>query len=806
MLLSYNRLKRYVDLPEDISQLEADLTTIGIEVDETIDYKKKYDKFVIAEVKSKESHPNADKLSLCVADYGTAQNKVVCGAPNVAAGQKVVLALEGALIPDGGFAIQPIKIRGQESNGMICSQKELDLGADASGIWVLPEDASPGTSLADYLELDDVILEVSITPNRSDWLSHYGVARDLAAFWGKEARLPEIKVEESGDPVEDFVSVEIQDSDKCPRYAARVVSNVKIGESPNELKKELAALGLRPLNCAVDVANFVMLELGHPLHAFDLDTVAGGKIIVKTAENNEKFTTLDGKERKLDDDMLMICDAEKSVAIGGVMGGENSEITDQTTNILIESAYFKPQSIRRTAKKLAIQSDASYRFERGADPDNVVRALDRAAQTIAELTGGEVARGVVDEYPKTVEKAEIKLRFARARALLGIDASDELMKVYLSRLGFEKIDEDAESITVRAPGYRLDCELEADLIEEIARLYDYGKIEPQSRVSVDYEREALPKKLRVPPIKKKISKYLVPKGFFETITQNITDPKSAKRFDENPIEIANPLGEELSVMRTSLIPHAVGVISRNLRVGEKNIAFFEIGKTFRKVGDEAETFIKNVEEIEELTISLCGFVGGANWASPERPIDFYDIKGAVEDLFDFLHIDGIKFENDGDTESAFSANNVAIVFHKQKIGRLGELDPDFLKEFDVDRPAFLARIKLAPLYDETDKELKYEPISPYPPAYRDLAFVVSSDVESGKIHNELNQVGGKYLAESSIFDVYEGEKLGAGKKSVAFALKYSRPDRTLTDKDVDKSINKIISAIEKKFDAKLREF
>jgi phenylalanyl-tRNA synthetase beta chain len=517
MKLSYNWLQEYIDLEVPMTELVDVLTYIGLEVEEVIDNKAKYNGFYTAHVLKIVPHPDADKLQLCTVHSANGEQTVVCGAPNIAEGQNVVLGTEGAVVPSAGFALSKRKIRGIESNGMICSQSELELGEDSDGIWVLPEGVEPGQPVADYLGLNDVTLEIAITPNKGDCLSHYGIARDLGAYYRKEVRKPEVKFEESADDVADSITIEIENTDSCPRYAARVVRGVKIAESPDWLKQRLTAIGLRPINNVVDVTNFVLMELGQPLHAFDYNLVAGKKIVVKNATDKQAFTTLDEKKRELDSEMLMICDGEKPIAVAGVMGGMNSEINDNTTDVLIESAYFSPNSVRRTAKKLGISSDASYRFERGVDVDAVKMAADRCAQLLQQVAGGTVEKGIVDAYPNEKQEKKVKLRYQRVEKIVGLKLSNEAIKEILTSLNFKLVNENEESIELQIPNYRHDISEEIDLVEEVVRLYNYDKLEPQFFANISFDARPLPQGLRLPALRNKVREYLISNGYNESL-------------------------------------------------------------------------------------------------------------------------------------------------------------------------------------------------------------------------------------------------------------------------------------------------
>ncbi len=806
MYLSYNWLKELVDFDLNPEQLDHVLTMLGIEVEEIIDYKKKYENFYVAKVLSKEKHPNADKLSVCEVDFGNGVNTVVCGAPNVEAGQKVILGLPGAIVPQGGFKLVSRAVRKIVSDGMICSEAEMELGSDASGIKVLPENSKIGQTLYDFLNLNDIIFDISLTPNKADCLSHIGVARELSAYNGNLVKIPEINILENDNNISDKIKVIIEDKEKCQRYAARVIRDVKVKESPDWLKNRLLLLGLRPRNVVVDVTNYVLMECGQPLHSFDLNKITGNTIICKTAKANEKFTTLDSKERILDDSMLMICDAEKSVAIGGVMGGENSEINDNTTDVLLESAFFNPSSIRRTSKKLAIQSDASYRFERGVDIDNITYALNRASQLIAELTGGIIDKGIIDVYPNPKEKLVLKLRYKRANDIIGINISSDDMVDMLKKLRFEPIEITNEFVSVEVPFSRVDVSMEIDLIEEIARLYNYDNIDADYSVSVSLSESKVPDKLALPELRPKISDYFIKRGFKQIITQNMIDPGSAKIFDDDYIKIANPLGEELSVMRPSIVPSILKTIEKNIRLGNNDLSLFEIGRSFHYNANLEDTFIKGYLEREELIIALVGNRSPVQWNKKDNANDFYDIKGIIEDFIDYFRFKGIKLKISTIDNPVFSKNSMTILNKKEIIGDFGEVDTELLKKFNIESKVYIANLDLSKLYKIDIEKAYYSPVSPFPKITRDLGFVLDKTTSAQSVQSEINSKGGKLLNSTSIFDVFEGKSLGEGKKSLAFSLNFSSTERTLTDEEVNLTLDKIISAVEKKFNAHLRKF
>jgi phenylalanyl-tRNA synthetase beta chain len=804
MYLSYSWLKEFVDFDLTPQELDSIFTMLGIEV-EKIEYQnEKYNNFFTAEVIKKEKHPNADKLSICNLSLSDRELQVICGAPNVEAGQKVILGISGAVVPNGGFTLEKRKIRGVESSGMICSQVELGIGENSSGIHILPNDTPVGIPLADYLGLNDIIFEISVTPNKSDCLSHLGIARELSAYLRKPIKYETPELIEGFEKIEDLAGVTIEDPDKCLRYTARVIYDCKITESPEWLKIRLKNAGLRSINTAVDVTNLVLMESGQPLHAFDLDMLKDKKIIVKTVSDSTKFTSLDGKERILDSEMLMICDAEKPLAIGGIMGGENSEISVNTKKILLESAFFNPISVRKTSKKLSLQSDSSYRFERGVDLSNVPITLDRAAQLIAELTGGKIASGRIDVYPKVIEQKVIKLRYHRVSKIIGIEFSNEQIVEMLQALHFTIIEMNNEHAIVRVPYFRVDAELEVDLIEEIARLYNYDNITPHYSSEINFQQVDVVKHLSVPVLRNKIRNWFVSSGFNEILTQNQTDPRSAKFYSDDPIEIANPLGEELSIMRPGFTPSFLKVINRNHRNGNLDLRIFEIGKTFKKENVDGQ-FIEGISETEYLAVAITGSSFGSQWGMPVKDCDFYDIKGIAENLFKYLRINDFHFNEFDGKEPLFSKNTLMPEIFGKSIGYVGEIKKESLKYYDIEKNVFMIIINLKNLYDIYKVILKYSPISQYPKVTRDLAFVFPNTQQAGDVLELISKSGGELLKSVNLFDLYEGKNIGDGKKSLAFSLTFSSKDRTLTDDDIDPVIKYIIKNVEINFKAQLRQ-
>ncbi len=796
MLVSLKWLNDYIDLSNvSVEEVIEKLTSSGLEVDEVIDLRKKYENIVVGYVEQSEKHPDADKLSVCKVSDGEKVYDVVCGAPNVAAGQKVAFAKVGAIIPDGGFKIKKAKIRGAVSEGMICAGDELELNNDHSGILVLDESLEPGTPFATAVGMDDVIFEVAITPNRSDALSHLGIARDLAALFNKDVKVPKFTLNESDERADSVASVEIENSNACPRYSARVVKNVTVSESPSWLQEKLTAVGLRPINNIVDITNYVLYEVGQPLHAFDLNYLEGNKIIVKNAEDGDKFITLDSKERELKSNNLMICDAVKPVAIAGVMGGENSEVTEQTKDVLIESAYFDASSIRKTAKQLGLQTDASYRFERGTNPEITTWAADRAAFLMASLAGGTVLKGVIDVYPNPIIRKEIKLRYNRINKILGYSVAPETVREIITKLDLVIVLEEAEYIIVEVPLFRPDIEREIDLIEEVARIYGYDKIPDVSKVQV-----TLQPKVDQTKGKEKARDILVALGFNEIITNSLLNDKLAEEFG-NPIKLMNPQSSEMTHTRPSLLPGMLQTISRNLKVKEENLKLFEIGHIFNKINETISNFEDFVEN-ESLLFAITGLKEEKQWYTNPVKFDFYDLKGDLE-LFATKLFAGsnirIEYQNE---ESNFYDYGIKLKVNGKQIGSGGKLKDNILKEFDIKQEVFTFELNLSDLSEV--KKRSFKTLLKYPKVYRDMAFVLDKNIDSDKVVNAIKKGSSKLLKNIKLFDIFENKSLGENKKSVAFKLEYYDYNRTLTEEEVDKDFWNVIEKIKKQFGAELR--
>ncbi len=798
MKISLNWVKNYIDLSGiSVQEIADKITYAGLEVEEVEDQAKDFENLVVGFVKERVKHPNADKLSKCIVTDGVKDYNVVCGAPNVAAGQKVVFAKIGAIIPNGKFKIEKAKIRGEVSEGMICSERELGISESHEGILVLPESAKEGTNISDALEMNDVLLEVAITPNRADALSHLGIARELSALFNIPVKYPEVKFDESGKKSEELAAVEIKDAKNCPRYIGKVVTGVTIKESPEWLKKKLTSIGLRPINNVVDVTNFVLHEVGQPLHAFDLDNLKGKKIIVKLADKGEKFTTLDSKERALKETDLMICDGEKSVAIAGVMGGENSEVTSATKNILIESAFFNPSSVRKTAKHLALSTDASYRFERGADYNITLWAAKRTAQLIQETAGGTIAVGEIDAYPNLIEAKKTELRFASITKILGYVITNEDVKSILTNLGFKILEENNEKLTVQIPSYRHDVEREIDLIEEVARIYGYNKIPEVAKISVTLEP-----KVDHSSFADKSRNVLNSLGFYEIITNSLLTESIGAKFAA-PIKILNPQSSEMSHLRTSLIPGLLTSISNNLKVNEKNLCLFELGKTFNKKNEQIKSF-DDFEENEILAFAVTGNMVNTAWYEKDRKADIHDLIGIVDSYLQTM-LPNISYSWKSQTDELNNYSNILELYIEGKsVGKLGKLDDKITSLFDINQNVFICELDLQSLKKIIIPKRDFKELLKYPKVYRDIAFVLNAQIEVGAVIEVIKESCTNLLHNVELFDIFQSESLGEGNKSIAFQLEFFNEKRTLTEEEIEKDFRSAIKAVEQKFNAQLR--
>ena len=788
-----NWLKQYVDIDAPAAELAHRLTMAGVEVS-AIETVGGWDNIAVGEVVNKEPHPQADRLKLVTVETGSGRQTVVCGAPNVSIGQKVAFARLGAELidPDSGerVKLKKAKIRGVTSEGMICSERELGISERHEGIMVLPPSATTGTPLNDYL--GDTILDLEITPNRADLLSVIGIAREVAALTGKAMKLPDTKYDEAGESIEKKASVEIRDPDLCPRYCASVITDVKIRPSPSWLEQRLIASGMRPINNIVDVTNYVMLEYGQPLHSFDYDKIADRKITVRRAKN-ETMSTLDGEPRQLSNNMLVIADSTGAVAVAGIMGGAASEVTETTTSILLESANFNPTSIRRTSSAFKLRSEASLRFEKGLSPELPMAALKRATQLIAELSGGKVAKGIIDVYPGKSETRAIKLTASKVARVLGMNITIDRVMAVLKSLGFQCEQQGPDLLLVTVPYWRMDVALAEDLTEEIARIIGYDEI-PTTLPSGTLPAHK-PDQGRM--LRETIRDILAGCGMQEAITYSLTSQDLLKKVADqaNSLKVANPITVEQEHLRTTLRPGLLQTLANNERYGEESISLFEVGKIYLPKDNDLPY------EKDMLAGVLCGTRSGLFWKGESDRLDFFDAKGIVETLLDRLGV--VASFEPAEDKLLIPGRCATIQVSGTSIGVVGEVHPRFTERFNIKSPSVcLFEIDLEKLLLATFAPRKYRTLSKFPATTRDIALVVNADVPSKGIRDIIE--GSPLVVKVTLFDVYTGQQIQRGKKSLAFRIAYQSPERTLTDEEVDKAQQQIIERLAKQFGATLR--
>lgn len=809
MKISLNWLSDYVPLPE-AKELAARLTMAGLEVEGISRPGDDLQGVVVAQVKAASPHPNADKLQVTEIDFGgPAPVQVVCGAKNFKVGDKVPLATVGTTLPNG-VSIKQAALRGVESAGMLCSAKELGLSEDSAGLLILDPSLPAGTPIANALGLEDTLFEVNVTPNRPDALSHLGVARDVAVLTEAPLKLPEPKLREGKVRAADRVKIRIDDPDRCPRYAARVIEGVKIGPSPAWLANRLKACGVRAINNVVDVTNYVLLETGHPLHGFDLDQLAGAEIVVRRAKPQETLTTLDGKERALDPDDLLICDRDHAQVLAGVMGGAQSEVTDKTTRVLLECAYFQPAGVRRAGKRHALHTESSHRFERGVDVAGIPFVLDRAAALIAELAGGEVLQGMVDVYLKPVAPREIALRLARVGKVLGTEIPDGETERILTALGFRGSAKDAGVITYRVPSFRLDVEREEDLIEEVARIRGFEKI-PSVLPSSAPQLKSVPVAIEA---ERRARAALAGAGFDEVVNYSFVSPKEQPWCELRPlaehgrpvraIPLKNPLSVEQSVMRTSLWQSLLENLARNLRHQQDTVRLYEIGRVYLPDAEGGQGARPAAVERLELASVLWGPRAARTWTEKDAQTDFFDAKGAVETVLAAVHVDGATFHPAETAPLHPRATAEVRAGDGQHLGWVGELHPrtakalglpDGIQLFSLDWEALTRAAQLVPAYHGLSK---------FPATYRDLAVVVPRELRNEDVRQVILEVGRPLVEDASVFDVYSGAPIPEGKKNLAYALRYRADDRTLTDGEVSEAHGRIVEEVNRRVGAQLR--
>lgn len=803
MKISYNWLRDYLEFDQTPDEVADILTLTGLEVEEVVRIGSRLDGVVVGKVITCEKHPNADKLSVCTVQTGSETVQIVCGAPNVAAGQTVAVATVGTelplQLPDGSnLIIRKSKIRGEVSEGMICAEDELGLGDDHSGIMVLDDHHAAGTPIGEVISTNvDYVFEIGLTPNRPDATCHLGVARDLAAVLNRNLKKPFKST--ASHPTNDLdanIAVEIADSDKCHRYVGILIRNVTVKESPEWLQNRLRAIGLRPINNIVDATNFVLHELGQPLHAFDFDLLKSGRIVVQSFDNPVKFTTLDEQEREIPANSLFICDGDMPVALAGIMGGMNSEISNDTRNVFLESAYFEPVGVRKTSRAVGLQTDSSYRFERGIDPNITYAAARRCAEIIADLSGGTVENGHIDVHPIVTEPKQIDLRLSRLNKIIGMEFTQNQAVSILKSLEFDVKKNGGDVLECVIPTFRPDVTTEIDLIEEVARIFDYNKIP-----NPEYIKFSRPEALSFREnFQERVRQLAAGLGFREIYANSLLPVQVAELFADpsDLIHTLNPISKDTAVMRPSLIPGFIRAAAYNFNRDANGVAFFEIGNVFTR--SESGTYHKGVREETHILLGTGGKHTEQNWNRKEISYSVFDVKGAIDRLLSDLRVlEAVSTERVSDQKLIYKIGN-------DTIGELLVLPGNQKKVFDTNEALYCAELSLTRLQQAAEnlEALKYSPVPRFPGVEFDLAMVVGSDVNAGDMIQIIRQSGGSMLKSISIFDLFEGKSIGTDKKSIAFRLKFVDESKTLTIKDVDSIIGKTVKRLEKQFGAQLR--
>jgi phenylalanyl-tRNA synthetase beta chain len=808
MKVTLNWLKHYVDFDWSPEELRERLTMLGLEVESMQKLGGEFEGVVVAQVITRDKHPNADKLSLCRVNDGKGERQIVCGAQNFKAGDKVPLILPGASLPmkpgeKEPFTIKVGKIRGVESHGMLCSPKELGLADDAEGLLILPQEAKVGQPFAEHLgrAAGDVVYDLEITPNRPDWNSVIGIAREISALTGNPLRLPEIKLREGAEATEKWVQVRLDDPELCARYTARVVRGVKVGPSPDWLRQALEKVGIRSISNVVDVTNYVMLEIGQPLHPFDYHLLSKGAsgvptIVVRRAGEGEKFTTLDGQQRTLTQENLLIADETKPIALAGVMGGQNTEINDKTVDVLIESAWFKPQNIRATSKRLELRTESSYRFERGADIGICDWASRRAAQLILEAAGGELLAGAVDAYPAPPAPKEITLRHARTTALLGIDIPAAESARHLRSLGLEVNGESSSMCNVRVPTFRVDLKAEVDLIEEIARLHGVDKIPatPPRGAIGSHAFDA------VHDVYAEARRLLAGLGLSEAQGQTLISGESARLMTQDIVALQNPLSSDMDVLRPSLVPGLLDTLRHNLARKNNEVAVFEIGRVFRSENGATR-------EQRNVAIALTGLRQPGFWTGEDRDAtyDVFDLKGVVEEFLEQFGLRAVTYARRNEPVAPYIESALVQLGGKLTLGEMGQLSPLLAKKYDLRDRVLIAELNLDMLVARRNTSKSFKPLPAFPSVRRDVAMIVPEATTHESVLNAVRKLKPANLERVDLFDVFHGQNIPAGQKSMAYAFTYRHAERTLTDTEVNAMHEKVIEQFRKELQATIRD-
>lgn len=810
MQVSIKWLKDYIDFTETPEQLADKLTMAGIPVENVVDPGEGLEKVVTGRIEKLEPHQNSDHLQICTMNVGLAENIIiVTGAQNVAEGQVVPVAMVGAHLPNG-MKISKGKLRGVASNGMLCSAQELKLDLEKlpeeqkTGIFILPSDTPVGIPAKDVLGLNDVVLEFELTANRADCFSVFGLVREIAAITGNKPHFPEIKVnEDDNTKLNDIFSVEIADPDLCSRFSTRMLKNVKIGPSPEWMQQRLEGAGIRSINNVVDVTNFVMIELGHPMHAYDYDKITGKKLIARRAIEGEELHTLDDTSRKAKGEMLVIADSEKAAGLAGIMGGFETEITDTTTTVVLESADFYGPCIRRTARACGLSSEASGRFERGVDSETTIKALDRAAQLLQEMGACTVCEGIVDVYPNPKQANYVTFTPEQINNHLGTNIAKDVMLNIITSVGFDVTKDENDEITVKVPSWRNDVTCMADISEEIARLHGFDKIKSTLPNGVSMQGTQSAKQTFIDKIKASLSS----QGLYETISFALTNEETFNKLNisqdsslRKAVPIMNPLSDEYPLVRTTLLSSIFDNLARNLARKNDDVALFEVGSVFFP---KALPVTELPDEVVKIAGAITGRCNAQGWNQTNDMVDFYDAKGIIEELLANLRV--TRYTVEAGTHYAMHPGKTAL-FKKGRdvIATVGEVHPAVLSAYGITKPVYIFELDATTVMKYMAKDLKYKALPKYPATSRDLAMLVDVDVNAADIEKAMTKAAGQNLTQITLFDVYTGKQVEKGKKSLAFSLTFQSNDKTLTDAEIDPAIEKIVAKLQKDFNANLR--
>lgn len=810
MQVSIKWLKDYIDFTETPEQLADKLTMAGIPVENVVDPGEGLEKVVTGRIEKLEPHQNSDHLQICTMNVGLAENIIiVTGAQNVAEGQVVPVAMVGAHLPNG-MKISKGKLRGVASNGMLCSAQELKLDLEKlpeeqkTGIFILPSDTPVGIPTKDVLGLNDVVLEFELTANRADCFSVFGLVREIAAITGNKPHFPEIKVnEDDNTKLNDIFSVEIADPDLCSRFSTRMLKNVKIGPSPEWMQQRLEGAGIHSINNVVDVTNFVMIELGHPMHAYDYDKITGKKLIARRAIEGEELHTLDDTSRKAKGEMLVIADSEKAAGLAGIMGGFETEITDTTTTVVLESADFYGPCIRRTARACGLSSEASGRFERGVDSETTIKALDRAAQLLQEMGACTVCEGIVDVYPNPKQANYVTFTPEQINNHLGTNIAKDVMLNIITSVGFDVTKDENDEITVKVPSWRNDVTCMADISEEIARLHGFDKIKSTLPNGVSMQGTQSAKQTFIDKVKASLSS----QGLYETISFALTNEETFNKLNipqDSPLRkavpIMNPLSDEYPLVRTTLLSSIFDNLARNLARKNDDVALFEVGSVFFP---KALPVTELPDEVVKIAGAITGRRNAQGWNQTNDMVDFYDAKGIIEELLANLRV--TRYTVEAGTHYAMHPGKTAL-FKKGRdvIATVGEVHPAVLSAYGITKPVYIFELDATTVMKYMAKDLKYKALPKYPATSRDLAMLVDVDVNAADIEKAMTKAAGQNLTQITLFDVYTGKQVEEGKKSLAFSLTFQSNDKTLTDAEIDPAIEKIVAKLQKDFNANLR--